>query len=205
MTYDKENAQAGPMTTTTGAPASSLMMHLGKRESFLSGAATGIAAATTKGAVANKLSKQMHSSSNSNLAGLAPRTQQVVSGKAVGLLSIQQMQQQQAKAPLQTQNAAAKGTAALRQKTASVRSAQGSSNGVAFQAPAKKSAYRPGLNYISNAAGSTSTGAAGRSTDNERKAHVRQFKSLSQIQSTQGGEGSAAGRTNTVEPREGKA
>jgi len=71
---DKENAAA--------APASSLIAHMGKRESFLAGA-TQIGVATTKAAASNRLLTCKDLVQN-------PRSQQVVPAKAVGLLSIQQ-------------------------------------------------------------------------------------------------------------------
>lgn len=85
---DKENAAA--------APASSLITHVSKRESFLAGA-TQIGVTSTK-ATSSRLMTCKDLSNN-------PRTQQVLPAKAVGLLSIHQMQ------------AAQRGNAASRQKT----------------------------------------------------------------------------------------
>jgi hypothetical protein len=72
---DKENAAA--------APASSLIAHVNKREGFLAGV-TQIGVASTKAASSRLMACK-------DLAG-NPRTQQVLPAKAVGLLSIQQMQ-----------------------------------------------------------------------------------------------------------------
>jgi len=69
---DKEN--------TAAAPASSLITHVGKRESFLAGAHLGVA--STKAAGHNRLINGKDFFANA-------RTHQVVPGKAVGLLSLQ--------------------------------------------------------------------------------------------------------------------
>ena len=77
---DKENAAA--------APASSLIAHVGKRESFLAGVTQIGGVASTKAAASNRLITCKDLQGN-------PRSQQVVPAKAVGLLSIQQTQAMQ--------------------------------------------------------------------------------------------------------------
>jgi hypothetical protein len=89
---DKEN--------TAAAPASSLIAHMGKRESFLAGATQNGGLASTKAAASNRLFTSKDITGN-------PRSQQVVPAKAVGLLSMQQTQAMQRQ----------RGNAASRQKT----------------------------------------------------------------------------------------
>ena len=133
---DKENAAT--------APASSLIAHLGKRESFLAGASQ-IGVASTKAAASSRLMACKDLSAN-------PRTQQVLPAKAVGLLSISQMQAMQQR-----------GNAGTRQKTDTTGGHSKAGLIVAARDNTRR-AFR----------------AAGQVHD-QRKQQARQFKSLSHV------------------------